>query len=1035
MTNSMKRPKYIKNMICILLIVVLVVLSLQFFRNNPSPEQPVARRGYLDLTSWNFDQNGSVKLDGEWEFYWDRLLVPEDFRAAGENNPDGYLQVPSAWKGSIGKIQLSDKGAATYRLKVHLSEAQKAMGIKTTSIRMSNRIFIDGIEVLSSGNPALSKEAGYVMANTPYTTAFYPKNKEIEIIVQVADYDFREGGIVQSIYLGKQENIYTLAAHNIFLNVFLAACLFITGLYYLFVFLGRRKDLSVLYYSIYALTFSFFEILYGEKFLLQMFRSLSNHYNILLKVHNIVLYITIIFVCLFVRKIAEEIIPHWFEKTMLLLFGGYCVAFAILPISIVSRFQNIALLLGMMAYVFIIIMLLAGVLRKQYGTLGRSELIRLMIAFTGVFVYFVDGTLYINNVISSNYIGYMAMFIFIGTISSLISQQYIKSYNAIEKMSMELLALDRLKDEFLANTSHELRTPLNGIINITNSVMESSGKKLDKVQLQNLQVVVSAARRLYNLINDILDISNLKNGEIRLYKRPVDLRSAAGLTLYVLGQLKGTKEIQFINSVPEETPPVQADVERLRQIFYNLIGNALKFTQQGKIEVGVSLRQEKAEVWIEDTGCGIPQEKLEDIFKPFYQVDSTETREAGGTGLGLSITRTLVELHGGTIRVSSEEGKGSRFTFTLPVSKEHKNLVHVESMAISFGETTEISGLTSSGKMEKRRYCILVADDDPASLTAVFSILDNEGYYVKAVMSGEEVLKELEVLNRYNLVILDVMMPKISGYEVLKKIRLRFGPLDIPVLMLTAKARPEDFQAGFEAGANDYLAKPFEALELKARVHTLVQLKESVSSVVETELSFLQAQIKPHFIYNALSVISALTLETPEKAKELLYDLTDYLRGSFRFRNYNGMVSLSEELETVKAYISIEKARFQDKLEVKYDIDESISVLIPMLAIQPIVENAVRHGLFAKPEGGCVSLKVYKERADVVIRVEDNGCGISENILDEIISDTAPSRGVGVKNINRRLILFYGKGLEIKSEAGKGTIVLLRIPKESEEQE
>lgn len=1028
-----KLLKYKKTYVIILIAIALLVVY--FSLEKPSKVQPHAKQGYLDLSGWNFDNDGNVKLDGEWEFYWNKLLIPEDFKAASAASPDGYNKVPSAWKGSVGKAQLSEKGAATYRLKIKLGEAQKTMGIKTTSIRMSNRIFIDGIEVLSSGNPALSKEAGYIMSNTPYSTAFYPQNNEVEIIVQVADYDFREGGIVQSIYLGKQEDIYMLAAHNNFLNVFLSACLFITGLYYLFVFLGRRKDLSVLYYSIYALAFSVFEIMYGEKFLLQMFHSLSDQYSILLKVHNIVLYITIVFVCLFVQKIAEEIIPLWFKNVILLLFGGYSVAFAVLPLSISSRFQNIALLLGMVAYVFIIIRLLIAVVRKQYGTLGRSELIRLMIAFTGVLVYFVDGTLYVNNLKNNNYISYMAMFIFIGNISALLSQQYNKSYNAIEKMSIELQALDRLKDEFLANTSHELRTPLNGIINITNSVIESSSGKLEETQQQNLQVVVSAARRLYNLINDILDISSLKNREIRLYKRPVDLRSVAGLTLYVLSQLKGSKELQFINSVPEGIPPVHADVERLRQIFYNLIGNALKFTQQGKIEVGAAIKQDKAEVWVEDTGCGIPKDRFEDIFKPFYQVDSAETREAGGTGLGLSITKTLVELHGGSIRVNSEEGKGSRFTFTLPVSKEHKNLVHVESTVTSFGKTTEVSGLITSGEMEKRPYSILAADDDPASLTALFNILDHEGYYVKAVMSGEEVLKELDGLNRYNLVILDVMMPKMSGYEVLKKIRMRFQPMDIPVLMLTAKARPEDFQAGFEAGANDYLAKPFEALELKARVHTLVQLKESVSSVVETELSFLQAQIKPHFIYNSLSVIAALTSETPQKAKELLYDLTDYLRGSFRFNNYNGMVPLSEELETVKAYISIEKARFQNKLVVEYDIDENIDLLVPMLTIQPIVENAVRHGLFAKPEGGHVSLRVYNEEVYVVIRVEDNGGGIPQNTLEELLSDKASYRGVGVKNINRRLILFYGKGLEIRSEEGKGTTVLLKIPKEGGAQE
>ena len=700
----------------------------------------------------------------------------------------------------------------------------------------------------------------------------------------------------------------------------------------------------------------------------------------------------------------------------------------VLPLSLVAEYQNAALLLGMGTYVVIVIVLLLAYARRQYGTLEKSGLARLLIAFTCVLVYFLNGTLYINNVMNDNYIGDMAMLVFIAMISSLLSGQYNRSFNANEKMSVELLALDRLKDEFLANTSHELRTPLNGIINITNSIIESEKGKLDAAQRRNLHVVVSAARRLYNLINDILDISSLKNGEIRLYKRPVDLRSMADSTLYIMEQSKNTKEIKFVNSVPEGSQPVQADVERLRQIFYNLLGNALKFTKEGRIEVGAAVRQDMADVWIEDTGCGIPKDRLTDIFKPFYQVDSSETREAGGTGLGLSITRTLIELHGGSITVNSEEGKGSRFTFTLPISKEHKTEIYVESAAAALEESAEVSGLETSGGRGRRRYSILAADDDPASLTALFNILDNEGYFVKAVTNGEDILKELERKSAYNLVILDVMMPKISGYEALKNIRLRFRPMDMPVLMLTAKARPEDFQAGFEAGANDYLAKPFEPLELKARVKTLVQLKESVSAMVTTELSFLQAQIKPHFIYNSLSVIAALTLDEPDKAKELLYHLTAYLRGSFNFENYNGLTPLTDELETVKAYIAIEKARFQDKLKVEYDIDDSIFNLIPMLTIQPIVENAVRHGLLKKPGGGTMALRIYREDGYIAIKVEDNGIGMDRRKAESLMQEQGTAKGVGLKNINRRLHLFYGAGLDIRSEEGAGTVITIRIP-------
>lgn len=1025
-----KKRYYFGSILLVFFLLSVFILS----SNKPDINQPTAKNGYLDLSNWDFHKQGNVKLDGEWEFYWNRLLTPKDFSETGNNDSDGFVRVPSSWKGNIGTTEVTDKGVATYRLKVRLSDYRSVLGIKTTSIRMSSRIFVNGVEVLSSGSPALNRESGYVMANTPYSTYFKPDSEEIEILVQVSDFDYKAGGIVQSIYIGDQKSIYMLSVRNNFLNGFLAASLLVTGLYYLFVYIGRRQDLSIFYYSVYAISFSLFEVLYGEKILLQMFETLSNHYIIVAKIHNVILYMTIIFVCLFAQEITKNAIPKWFNRAIVFMYGSYSIAFLIFPLDIISKYQNVALLIGMASYAFIIMTLFKSIIKKQFSVLSQSELMSLVVAFTCVLIYFVDGTLYLNNLRSNNYIGYASMLIFLVNIFALLSKQYNKSYNTMEKMSIELQTLDQLKNEFLANTSHELRTPLNGIINITSSVIENSNKKLDEEQKQNLEVVISAARRLYNLINDILDISSLKNREIKLNKRPVDLRSVAELTLYVLSQLKGTKALELINLIPEELPPVDADVERLRQIFYNLIGNSLKFTEHGKIEVGALVRKDYVEIWVEDTGCGIPKDKLEDIFKPFYQVDTTATRDVGGTGLGLSITKTLVELHKGSIRVSSEEGKGSKFIFTLPISEEQKNATYIETSVISLQKTPAVSTLTTGEEMKKRPYSILAVDDDPASLTALFNILDNEGYYVKAVTSGEEVMKALDGLSRYNLVILDVMMPKISGYDVLKKIRIRFQPMDLPVLMLTAKARPEDFQAGFEAGANDYLAKPFEALELKARVHTLVQLKESVSNVVETELSFLQAQIKPHFIYNSLSVIAALTSETPQKAKELLYDLTDYLRGSFRFNNYNGLVPLTEELATVKAYISIERARFEDKLEVEYDIDETLSVALPMLTLQPIVENAVRHGLFMKPEGGFVRLSVYRENDYVVISVKDNGGGISADTLEMIFLDHTTLKGVGLKNIIRRLKIFYGEGLHIKSEVGKGTEVSFRIPIENEEQ-
>ncbi|AFM41581.1 PAS domain S-box [Desulfosporosinus acidiphilus SJ4] len=599
------------------------------------------------------------------------------------------------------------------------------------------------------------------------------------------------------------------------------------------------------------------------------------------------------------------------------------------------------------------------------------------------------------------------------------------------RMNVKLLELDRLKDEFLANTSHELRTPLHGIINITKAAIESG--QLNQIQQQNLQIVVASAQHLHNLINDILDMSSLQQSAIKLARRPVDIRTMTETVIFVLKHLRGNKKIEFINSIPRELSPVYADVERLRQVLFNLLGNALKFTTKGQIVVGAVKRNDSLEIWVEDTGCGVPEDKLEEIFKSFYQVNASESKEIYGTGLGLSITKILIELHEGTIWVNSTIGKGSRFTFTLPICFESNETIHLESSNdVHNKAAAEDAAMKPVYRSlisdNKRKYSILAADDDVASLTALFNILDNEGYYVKALNSGEDVLQELQKCPEYNLVILDIMMPKLSGYEVLKRIRKRFHAIDMPVLLLTAKARPDDLQAGFDAGANDYLTKPFEALELKARVKTLVQLKESVSELVAKELSFLQAQIKPHFLYNTLNVITALCNKAPLRAKELLYDFSDYLRGSFDFENLNGMTPLSTELSTIQAYLSIEMERFENKLRVEYDIDETLDISVPLLTIQPLVENAIRHGILKKAKGGTLKLSIKNRDKYVIIKVQDDGIGIPPDKLADLLNSKISQVGVGLKNIQRRLMLSYGEGLDIQSEENQGTIITMKIP-------
>ncbi|MBL4818828.1 MAG: hypothetical protein JKY15_06315, partial [Deltaproteobacteria bacterium] len=224
------------------------------------------------------------------------------------------------------------------------------------------------------------------------------------------------------------------------------------------------------------------------------------------------------------------------------------------------------------------------------------------------------------------------------------------------------------KDDILTNTSHELRTPLNGIIGISESMLLGATSDLSEEAKDNLQLVVNCGLRLSHLVDDILDLHKLKSNAIQLHTQAIDIRSAVDVTLAMSKPLVKDKEILLLNQVPSNLPPVEADDERLQQILFNLIGNAIKFTPSGSVKVTATLNNAFIKIRVIDSGIGIPPNRQTVIFESFRQLDSSTTREYGGSGLGLSITKRLVELHAGTISVTSEINQGATFTFSLPVS-------------------------------------------------------------------------------------------------------------------------------------------------------------------------------------------------------------------------------------------------------------------------------------------------------------------------------------------------------------------------------
>ena len=388
-----------------------------------------------------------------------------------------------------------------------------------------------------------------------------------------------------------------------------------------------------------------------------------------------------------------------------------------------------------------------------------------------------------------------------------------------KEISSKLRNVDRLKDEFLAHTSHDLRTPLHGIIGISESIVDQvEGMSADEIK-KNLAMVTSSGKRLSSMVDSILDYSRIKAKDLDLKIKNVDLHAISDLVLNMSQPMISKKKIQLINSIPGNLPYVRADENRLQQILFNLVGNAIKFTESGSIQVEARVIDRKVEVKVSDTGIGIPEEKAKIIFESFEQLDLVVDREYIGTGLGLTITKKLVELHKGDIWVESEVNKGSTFYFTLPVNDSKAKSPESDTSQVIF-ESDEFALKKETVEGE---FKILIVDDEPVNQQVLVNHLHNENYNVEVAANGLDAL-DLVHTQKFDLILLDVMMPGMSGFEVSKKIRERYPLNELPIIFVTSKDQIGDLVEGLSFGGNDYIAKPFSKEELLARVKTHLNL-------------------------------------------------------------------------------------------------------------------------------------------------------------------------------------------------------------------
>lgn len=1024
-----------------LLIYLVALLSfslipLSILMNNHNDTQVnhlQVRDGVMDLTAWNYKQNKIIKLDGEWEFYWNELLTPQDFQKADADKPSytAFMEVPSRWNGKvINGSTLPVFGSATYRMVMRNLPVSGVFALKKTNIRFSSAIYVNGHLLLEDGQPS-EEAAHYQPGNIPQIGLFSSDKGEVEIIVQVSNYDYVNAGIPVSIYFGEQAAMIGQQQKNTSREISTVAILGALALIYNICFIAaalyRKKDYSLLVFAIICMLFAIYHGLIGERTLLQFFPDLS--FIMLYKVKDIISITCFIVLAIFFYQMQKSILSLKLTQAVTLIMGTFLIMIVFLPIRSYLIIQPYVIFL----YEIMLISMLwrVALLYIRSTEANRVKSLLLFMAVLTFNLYSLDTILFALSIKENLWLGQFYIVAFNIIMIVLIVLRFFEAYHTIDEMKDQLLKLDKIKDEFLSNTSHELKTPLNAIVNITATLLNGVEGPVTEKQAQNLAIVMGSGRRLTHMVNELLDYSKMKHGDITLYKSSLNLKASVDSVIRIHSFLLGEKSITLNNRVAEDFPAVYADSNRLIQILHNLIENAIKFTDQGEVAISARIVGEIVEVRVEDTGIGIAIEVQNRIFNAFEQVDDSEIHNHGGTGLGLSITKKLVELHGGKITVSSSTGEGSVFIFTIPLScmtpkfimgQTVEKLVSYRDVEIPYTNYP----VYIKGEIDEP---ILVVDDDFANLQSMINLFRLERYSIVVVNRGQLALDELSRNTDFYLVVLDITMPDISGYEVLQRIRERFSPVELPVLMLTAKNRAADMKLSMENGANDFVGKPFEAEELMARVRSLTRMKASVKHAKDAEIAFLRSQIKPHFLYNALNSIAELCVDEPLQAEEMTLQLSQYLRSSFDFKQLDSLTTLENEMELVKAYINIEKARFGARLQVEYDVSANLYHRIPPLILQPLVENAIRHGLMSNLRGGKVTITI-KEEGTSTLRfvVEDNGCGMSGHKVDEILKPDMDMKGIGLWNISQRIKLLYGTSLRIQSEEGIGTMITFYIP-------
>ena len=844
----------------------------------------------IDLRNQEWSSGESFKLDGIWHAYWGELYSPSEVKSAQSQAIE--LKVPAVWGDqSDAQKRLPALGYMTYHVKLLVPKDIHPLYLYLPDMPSANKLWVNGKFI--TGNGVVGKTQEFEEPDFLPKVLQMPEqhNGELELVIQLSNYHYREGGIWYSLRLTDASGVFAMSQRPVILAVLFGTILIVIGVYNLSMFAFRTKEVAALYFGWLCLVVGFRRLLIDER-VIYMFDLFS--WTTLQRLEHLCFYLVLPlfvgFFCSFYRKH----IPKWTIRISwlsILPFALLCFAFSA---RIYTEFNVLFQMLVVVSVLYVCCLYIKVVIEK-----GRN------IKFFGISLLLlalavIHDVLKSNSLIgTSNNIAHFGVLVFVITQSMSLQRHYLKNLNLVEAMSaklknrnQELVEMDEFKDEFLATTSHELRTPLQGVSGLAKILKEEDHGSLTEEQRHKIGLIANTTQRLSVLVNDILDFSSIKHGKLKLNINRVDLNAISEIVLATMSPIIGKKEVVLTAEISPEVRFLSADEFRLQQILFNLMGNAAKYTDKGFIKLNAYVANHELLIEISDSGLGIPDEKRDSLFRPFEPIHVKGHYAASGTGLGLSISRQLVELHGGSLELNSEVGRGTTVSVTFPyemiifddslprTSKTDSSIIHSTPPLVVITSSTkneEMNQPESQDLPEKNEGpLIFVVDDERVNCELVSSQLKAQGFQIELFESGLSVLARLHE-QLPDLILLDFMMPGMTGLEVCQVIRKQYDSYELPVMMLTARLQISDIVNALSVGANDYLIKPYHEKELIARVNTQINVRKYW--IANRENQKLKDEIeRREGLEDELSELNARLLNVLDISAELIILMNDELQ-------------------------------------------------------------------------------------------------------------------------------------------------------------